>query len=225
MRISELFYSIQGEGQFTGTPSVFVRTTGCNLRCWFCDTPETSWSPAGVQQPWKTVLEHVQAYDCSHVVVTGGEPMLQPDVVPLTHALRDLGKFVTIETAGTVYRAVHADLMSVSPKLANSTPNKGVWAERHERLRENHEVAARLFREFRCQLKFVIDRSDDLQDVSAYLSRFPQVSSDCVWLMPQAVTTAELQQKTPWLTTEASQRGYRVSPRLQIELFGNTRGT
>src|SRR3990170_7259929 len=115
MKIAEIYKSIQGEGRLTGTPSVFVRTSGCNLRCWFCDTPYSSWSPEGSRERWQDVLEKVLSHDCGHVVITGGEPLLQPDVVPLSHALRDAGRHVTIETAGTVFRDVHADLMSVSP--------------------------------------------------------------------------------------------------------------
>ena len=122
MRIAEIFESVQGEGQFAGTPSAFVRTTGCNLRCWFCDTRYTSWEPEGKQRTWQSVFEQVCEIPCEHVVVTGGEPLLQPDVVPLTLALGNAGKFVTIETAATVYRPVHADLMSISPKLASAAP-------------------------------------------------------------------------------------------------------
>ena len=120
MRISEVFCSIQGEGELAGTPSVFVRTTGCNLRCWFCDTAYTSWRPEGLHQSWEQLLDQIKAFDCLHVVVTGGEPLLQPEIVPLTQALTQLGKFVTVETAGTVERPVHADLMSISPKRPNS---------------------------------------------------------------------------------------------------------
>ena len=84
MRIAEFFKSIQGEGEFAGTPSVFVRTTGCNLRCSFCDTPYTSWKPEGIHEPWQTILDRILADDCRHVVLTGGEPLLQPDVVLLS---------------------------------------------------------------------------------------------------------------------------------------------
>ena len=224
MRIAELFHSIQGEGEFAGTPTVFVRTTGCNLRCWFCDTRFTSWQPQGVGYEWQDVLEQVLDYDCEHVDVTGGEPLLQPDVVPLTQALTEARRFVTIETAGTVYRPVHADLMSISPKLANSRPPSGTWAERHERLRENRDVMARLCDEYPYQLKFVIDHPHDVEQVERWLRRFPQIADDKVWLMPQAVTEHQLRDKTSWLHELAAAHGWRVSPRLHIELFGNVPG-
>src|SRR5881394_3201980 len=122
MRIAEIYASLQGEGLLTGTPSVFVRTTGCNLRCWFCDTPYTSWQPEGEQRSWESVRDEVLTRDVEHVVITGGEPMLQRDVVPLSRALAEQGRLITIETAGTIYRPVAAHLMSISPKLANSSP-------------------------------------------------------------------------------------------------------
>lgn len=228
MRIAELFHSIQGEGTFAGTPSVFVRTTGCNLRCWFCDTPYTSWKPEGEQQPWREVLKKVLAWDCSHVVVTGGEPLLQRDVVPFTRALADAGRFVTIETAGTVERDVHADLMSISPKRANSTPRSadaGAWGTRHEDRREQSDVLHRLLARYRCQIKLVVDNQGDLDDVERYLTDFPEIASDQVWLMPQAITREALTTKRTWLQPEAEKRGFHYAHRLHIELYGNTRGT
>jgi 7-carboxy-7-deazaguanine synthase len=225
MRICELFQSIQGEGEFAGTSSIFVRTTGCNLRCWFCDTPYSSWNPEGAHERWQGVLERVLSHDCEHVVVTGGEPLLQPDVVPLTHALRNAGRFVTIETAGTVYRPAHADLMSISPKRPNSAPRGDHWEHRHERLRDNRDVLALLMREYKYQLKYVIDRREDLVDVEEHLRQLPQVDSERVFLMPQATEANDLHRKMEWLEVAARERGYRVSPRLHIELFGNVRGT
>src|SRR5258706_8851752 len=116
MKIAEIFYSIQGEGILTGVPSVFVRTSGCNLRCQWCDTPYTSWNPEGREMTQDEILAEVRAHQPSHVVVTGGEPMIAPGIVELT---QQLGTHVTIETAGTVYKPVTCDLMSISPKLAN----------------------------------------------------------------------------------------------------------
>lgn len=225
MRISEVFHSIQGEGQFAGTPSAFVRTTGCNLRCWFCDTEYTSWEPEGDQRDWRSVFQQTRGFECEHVVVTGGEPLLQPDVVPLTLALKEAGHYVTIETAGTVYRPVHADLISLSPKLSNSTPRSGRWVQRHERDRDKQQVVQRLIGQFPYQLKFVIDARDDLDEVQEYLLRFPDVPAKNVWLMPQAKTNEELQERSAWLIAEAERLGFRLSPRLHIELYGNKRGT
>ncbi len=224
MRIAEIFHSIQGEGQFAGTPSVFVRTTGCNLRCWFCDTDYTSWRPEGDIQSCQEILEQVRMFDCEHVVVTGGEPLLQPQVVALTHALAECGHFITIETAGTVFRPVHAELVSLSPKLTNSTPETGRWSNRHESLRDYPKVVDRLMADYAYQLKFVIDRLEDIAEVEQYLQRFTSVPAENVWLMPQATTNEEVRSKSTWIAAQAERRGYRLSPRLHIEMYGNVRG-
>src|SRR5580704_8413965 len=118
-----------------GTPSVFVRTSGCNLRCVWCDTPYTSWRPEGDELSLDQILARVDTHaQARHVVVTGGEPLIAPEIVELTRRLRERGLHITVETAGTVYKAVACDLMSISPKLAHSTP-EGEWAATHERLR------------------------------------------------------------------------------------------
>jgi 7-carboxy-7-deazaguanine synthase len=122
LRIAETFTSLQGEGRLTGTRSFFIRTSGCNLRCWFCDTPYASWQPEG---DWATIdrlVADATLSGCRHVVVTGGEPMLPIGIVELVNRLRAESMHVTIETAGTVFRDVPADLMSISPKLAGSGP-------------------------------------------------------------------------------------------------------
>lgn len=228
MRIAEIFHSIQGEGQFAGTPSVFVRTTGCNLRCWFCDTPYTSWKPEGEQRAWQVVLDEVLEYDCEHVVVTGGEPLLQRDVVPLTRELARRKRFVTIETAGTIHRPAHADLLSISPKFSNSTPRTtagGAADVRHERQRHNAPVLSRLMTDYTFQLKFVVDEPDDLKEIEAFLQSVPGIAPRQVWLMPQGIDSETLATKAAWLEPEAICRGYRYCPRLHIERFGNLRGT
>ncbi len=224
MFFSELFHSIQGEGSLAGTESVFVRTSGCNLRCWFCDTRYTSWEPEGEHRPWEEVADEVLAIDCEHVVVTGGEPLLQSEVQPLVARLREAGRHVTIETAGTVFLDVPADLMSISPKLENSTPDDADWREKHERLRDNPETIRRLLSLGPYQLKFVIDAPADLDDVEQWLTRFPAIERDRVWLMPQATAAEMITERRDWLAEAAEQRGLHVSPRLHVEWWGNVRG-
>src|SRR5512133_3774708 len=106
MLISEIFYSIQGEGELTGVPSVFVRTSGCNLRCSWCDTPYTSWNPEGSDMTVPAIISAVNEFPARHAVVTGGEPMIARGVADLTQALHKAGLHITIETAGTVYAPV-----------------------------------------------------------------------------------------------------------------------
>lgn len=225
MLIAEVFHSLQGEGRLTGTPSVFIRTSGCNLRCWFCDTPYTSWNPEGEPYTLDRLLEVALGWECEHVVITGGEPMLTPDVVELTRRLKAESRHITIETAGTVWQPVICDLMSISPKRRNSTPVGTDWAERHESRRHRPEVIRRLVTDYACQLKFVIDTPEDLMDVEEWLQEFPEIRRDDIYLMPQGIELAVLREKEPWLTTAADARGWRMSPRKHIEWYGNRRGT
>ena len=222
MKIAELFYSIQGEGSLVGVPSFFIRTSGCNLRCSWCDTPYTSWQPEGVEMPLERILDEVRAHPARHAVVTGGEPMIVPEVLPLTQQLREAGFHITIETAGTVFRPVACDLMSISPKLANSTP-EGPWAARHEGLRIQPEVLAELMARYDYQLKFVIARPEDLEEVRA-LCQSLAADADRVILMPEGVDAERLRERGLWLAEICKQEGFRFSPRLHVDLYGNRRG-
>ncbi|HVJ88143.1 MAG TPA: 7-carboxy-7-deazaguanine synthase QueE [Caulifigura sp.] len=226
MRIAEVFHSIQGEGRLTGVPSVFVRTSGCNLRCWFCDTPYTSWNPEGAERSVASLVDEVNGFSCEHVVITGGEPMLVKDVIELAGRFKQAGKHITIETAGTVDLNVPADLMSISPKRANSTPGPDTgWAERHDARRHRPDVIRRLTTDYDYQLKFVVDEPSDLDDVAQWLTEFPHIDSAKVYLMPQAIDRGPHAEKVAWLGEAAAERGWQLCRRLHIELFGNKRGT
>lgn len=228
MLISEVYAAPQGEGEFAGTPSVFVRTTGCNLRCWYCDTPFTSWEPVGERRSLTDLVAEITTHNIEHVVLTGGEPMLPVEIVELSRRLRELGHFITIETAGTVFRKVECNLMSISPKLTNSTPRgarSALWAARHEQLRDRPQVIERLISEGRYQFKFVVDAPRDVDEIEQYLKRFPSIDRQRVWLMPQAISQAALAEKIAWLEPLAQQTGLRFSSRLHIAAHGNKRGT
>jgi 7-carboxy-7-deazaguanine synthase len=269
LRIAELYASLQGEGLLTGTPSVFVRASGCNLRCWFCDTPFTSWQPEGEDWSVEDIIQKVQrvatdaklptpvecisATQCTNaedakfdavnfvpsgpmhptepirrVVITGGEPMLFAELIPLTQRLQAGGLHITIETAGTLFLPVACDLMSISPKLASSTPPEataGKWAARHERTRHQPEVIERLTHDYAYQLKFVIDSLADCTAVETWLTEFPHVDQNRVLLMPQGTDPAVLAQKAAWLETYCTERGYQFCPRKHIEWYGAGRGT
>ncbi|HZZ71882.1 MAG TPA: 7-carboxy-7-deazaguanine synthase QueE [Pirellulales bacterium] len=228
MRIAEIYRSLQGEGFLTGTASVFVRASGCNLRCSFCDTPFTSWSPEGEDCSVAEILDQVAAAPADHVVLTGGEPMLFAELIPLTAALREAGKHITIETAGTLDLPVMCDLMSISPKLANSTPaatRDAGWHARHEQARHVPAVIRRLLADYPYQLKFVIDAPADLAEVDAYLRLFPEIDRRRVLLMPQGTTIAELRSRAEWLEPYCAAQELVYCPRRHIEWYGHTRGT
>ena len=222
MKIAEIFHSVQGEGSLVGVPSVFVRTSGCNLRCAWCDTPYTSWEPEGSDWTLDAILAEVERYPSRHVVVTGGEPMIAPQVVELTKRLRERGKHITIETAGTVMQPVECDLMSISPKLGNSTP-EGNWGRRHDRLRIQPEVLRELMR-YEYQLKFVIAAAGDVEELERVLEA---VGADRgkVLLMPEGIEAGALRERGVWVAGICKERGFRFSPRLHVELYGNRRGT
>ena len=226
IKISEIFYSIQGEGMLAGVPSVFVRTSGCNLRCAWCDTPYTSWKPEGEDFLLGAILADVRKKWAKHVVVTGGEPMIQPEIVRLTQRLKDFGLHITVETAGTVYQAVTCDLMSISPKLKNSTPTRregGKWAAQHDRLRYQPEVLKQLMAEFEYQLKFVVSEPADLVEIEGIL-RDIDADRGKVILMPEGISPEAIYEKSKWLVEICKQEKFRYGPRLHIDLFGNQRG-
>jgi len=226
VKIAEIFYSIQGEGILAGAPSVFVRTSGCNLRCTWCDTPYTSWAPEGTQMDVADIVRAAAAFPATHVVVTGGEPMIAPEIVELCAALGEGGSHITIETAGTVFAPVRCDLMSISPKLANSVPHErdgGRWAAQHDRLRYRPDVLRLLMSEYEYQLKFVIAAPADMEEVDTMVEEFG-AARDRIVLMPEGVDAETLADRGRWLVEICKQRGYRFSPRLHVVLWGNRRG-
>ncbi len=228
VRISEIFYSVQGEGRLVGTPSLFIRTSGCNLRCVWCDTPYTSWRPEGSSWPLAKILHRIDEYAAKHVVITGGEPMLAAEIEELTAALRRRRKHITIETAGTVLQPVRCDLLSLSPKLANSTPwkkQRGKFAAMHDERRLNLPVLQSYLDRYDYQLKFVVDSREDFAEIRAVVARLRNVDPARVLIMAQGTTRRELDEKRGWIVQGCLECGYTFTPRLHIELFGNRRGT
>jgi len=226
LKIAEIFYSVQGEGILVGVPSVFVRTSGCNLRCVWCDTPYTSWHPEGTDIGIEEIVERVRLTGTRHTVITGGEPMIAPHIVELSRLLKAADQHITIETAGTVEQKVECDLMSISPKLANSTPHEreeGRWAAQHERLRYQPEVLRSLMDAYAYQLKFVIASPSDLQEVHTMVREL-EAEPMRVVLMPEGTRAEVLRERSLWLTEICKSEGYRFSPRLHIDIWGDKRG-
>lgn len=231
--VSEVFRSIQGEGILTGVPSVFVRLSGCNLRCTWCDTPYTSWSAEGTHQSVASLVDDITQNGPHHVVVTGGEPMLQPAAVPFTQALAAAGHHITIETAGTVDAPLAMHLASVSPKLADSTPaTPEAWHHRHNQARRRPDVVARLVALHDHQLKFVVGAHTDIAEIEGFVDdvnhALPPGRSVCahrVLLMPEGRSVDALDAHLGRIVPIARARGWRVCDRLHVRLFGDTRGT
>ena len=222
VRIAEIFYSIQGEGKLAGVPSVFIRTSGCNLRCSWCDTPYTSWKPEGPDLEIAHILQQTREFPTRHVVVTGGEPMIARGVVELTEGLRNAGLHITIETAGTVFAPVECDLMSISPKLANSTP-QGEWADRHNRLRIQSDIIRQLMKLCPYQLKFVVSSPGDLPEIHDLIATLGAKPNDVI-LMPEGTTPELLHERSQWVAEICKSEGFRYGPRLHVDIWGDRRG-
>lgn len=248
--------TFQGEGKLTGTACLFIRTSACNLRCaWvgldgngsLCDTPYSSHNPEKNQMEVddivKIVVENTCDQNINHVVISGGEPTMQTDaLVELVQKLNALFYHITIETNATIYDdriSKYSNLMSMSPKLASSTPwianlkNSGVeykqkWAERHERDRINIDVIQnyindRTRKNCDFQLKFVVSTEQDLEEIETILSQLRNFQPSDICLMPEGVDINTLNSRTGWVAEQALKRGWRFCPRLHILMFGKNR--
>jgi 7-carboxy-7-deazaguanine synthase len=239
----EIFHSIQGEGKSLGVPSVFVRTTLCNLHCVWCDTDYT-WNWQGTRfahvndadpayrkfdkREWVTerdideVATRVAQYPCRNVILTGGEPLLQqPGLVALMHALRahDPAYRFETETNGTLQPTPEFDAAidqyNVSPKLANSGNTV--------RLRERPLIYRFFAAHPKASFKFVVAERSDLAEVLALTTRY-QIPAEKVWLMPMASTRAALARRRQWLVEVCKAYNFRFSDRLHIEIWGKKKG-
>ncbi|WP_323677435.1 7-carboxy-7-deazaguanine synthase QueE [Halorubellus sp. PRR65] len=231
--VNELFESLQGEGRLAGTPSVFVRTSGCNLRCWYCDSYHTSWEPTHAWLDVDAVVAEVESYDAEHVVLTGGEPLVHDASETLLERLADRGYHTTVETNGTVATDAPVDLASISPKLANSVPTAerdpkgdGEWAERHDDRRIDLDALGSLVESYDSQLKFVVSERDDVDEVDALVARLRDATTATVrdadvLLMPEGATRDRLAETRERVADLALDRGYRYTPRLHVDLWND----
>jgi 7-carboxy-7-deazaguanine synthase len=246
--------TVQGEGKLLGTSCLFIRTSGCNLRCaWIgadgngspCDTPYSSHHAETNMMEVDDVVQlvHANRGNMKYVVVSGGEPTMQKGVVELLAKLQSIGMHTTIETNATIFNesmARHINLVSMSPKLASSTPheanlkNTGIdysehWAKKHESKRRNIEViqkyidAAKLYdNDF--QLKFVVQNPGDIEEIeNDFLAHLTGWTADDVVLMPEGTSSDMLADRSYWAIEAAINKGWRFTPRLHIELFGKAR--
>jgi 7-carboxy-7-deazaguanine synthase len=238
MIVNEIFYSLQGEGFLAGVPSVFVRIAGCPLRCKWCDT-KYAWSEtAGQQLGIIEIIRQVQQWSCNFVVITGGEPIVNPDLPELVQQLKSLEKHITIETSGIEYIPdLPCDLMSISPKLSNSTSgdieqgSNGQetvgWGLPHQYsiLRDDGlKPILQLIENYNYQIKFILDSPDDLAEIRQTIEKIKNINLSKVMLMPQAATRDELLQKSPMVADLCKRTGFTFCQRLHVLLWDNLKG-
>jgi 7-carboxy-7-deazaguanine synthase len=231
MIISEIFYSLQGEGFLAGVPSLFIRLAGCPLYCKWCDTKYARDEQAGEKYTTGEIVEAVKKYQTKYIVITGGEPMIKPNLLAeaelpeLFRLLKASGKHITIETAGIAFVPdLPCDLMSISPKLSNSTPDAPVLAEVHGNSRLDIAVLTALLDGYNYQLKFVVDSPHDLEEINQTIETLGNVDLSKVMLMPQAQTRKELLAKSPAVANLCKRTGFTFCQRLQVLLWDGQRG-
>ncbi|MBI2452611.1 7-carboxy-7-deazaguanine synthase QueE [Candidatus Pacearchaeota archaeon] len=236
MKIVEEFSTLQGEGKYLGVPSYFIRSTGCNLRCaWknkdesvtVCDTPYTSWQPEkGYELNVDKVLEELRGSKIEHIVLTGGEPTIQPDLREVSNRFNDNSYIVTVETNGTRYHeGMERAFISISPKLKSS------YAQLDERERQFHvrnndfiESTRSWMRSNNYQLKFVVNQHSDMSEI-VELQEDLQVPGNKIYLMPQGISEEQFKERQHWLFRVCQQYGFTYTPRMHIDIFGNVRGS
>lgn len=220
-----IFHTVQGEGKYSGTPSVFIRLSYCNLRCeWTnadgsktrCDTPHTSFNPEKYIIEIEEAVSKINSYMCNHVVITGGEPMAQ------IHELHELAenisvkKKITVETNGT-YSPVDLSnriFFSISPKLSSSGNNgKGI----------NIPILTEFNNRYDCQFKFVVNSLIDLEEINELVKKVGIFPSN-VYLMPQGISIEQINEKMPMIFEMCKQTNFNYSDRLHIRAYGNKKG-
>lgn len=232
----EIFHSLQGEGISLGRPSVFVRLSGCNLACHWCDTPYTWYfdghegghrgglhydrTANSVAWDIEQVAEAIRAFRCRHIVFTGGEPLLQQPALTALCALLGPDHHIEIESNGTVALTpgfdAHVDQLNLSPKLRHS--------RNADEARLNEQALASYARDPRAWFKFVIAEPQDADEVLGLAQRLA-LPADRIILMPEGTSAATLRQRSQWLAPLCLDRGWRFTDRLHIHLYGDTRGT
>jgi organic radical activating enzyme len=230
MKVSEIFFSIQGEGTNAGMPAVFLRLDLCNLRCGYCDTKYTwdwenyEYDKEVLEMSIEEVEREITKFECNHLVLTGGEPLIQQReaAILISRLKKDNGGFsVEVETNGTMLPDIAfvqcVDQWNVSPKLSNSANS----LEKRE-VAKCYDFFARGVNN--AYFKFVVKSQEDILEVESLAKKYGLPTSR-VLLMPMATSPGILKKRSKLVIDACKERGYRYSPRLQIELWGSKRGT
>ena len=222
----EIFHSLQGEGTQLGTPSVFLRLALCNLTCTWCDTKYTwdwgtyDYGSEVMELNPEQVIERIVAFDCRHLVVTGGEPLIQQSpLAALLEELKALGYTFEVETNGTIppsdAMARVIDQWNVSPKLNNSG-NSLTQREVPRALKAFTALATACF-------KFVVTGPEDLDEIKVLAARY-NLNHQRILVMPEGRERETIEEKSQWLSQLCLEEGYRFTTRLHILLWSDVRG-
>lgn len=233
--------TIQGEGKLAGVPSLFLRTSGCNLACrWslpnyeisHCDSPESS---IDIQEQLKLEVDEAFAIiknnigDLKHFVITGGEPVLQADaLLPLAEKLKkELQLHLTLETNATIFHPelfAQMDLISLSPKLSTALGGKASASHQERTQATIKEVVELRQKGIDFQLKFVFSSPRDIDEIKVMIESIEGINNDDILLMPLGGDGVELDQTSQLTTLLAVENGWRYCPRLHIDIWGNSTG-
>jgi 7-cyano-7-deazaguanosine (preQ0) biosynthesis protein QueE len=225
LKLSEIFYSLQGEGIDVGKPAVFIRTALCNLSCVWCDTKYTwDWNNYDYDREVSEmsvaeIQEQISGFDTKHCIITGGEPLIQQTkLIPLLSSLKGNGYFVEVETNGTILPSNmierFVDRWNVSPKLRNSS-----------NLKQNREVQTCLeyfAKNSKAYIKFVISSRSDITEVMTLIGKY-LLKRQRIILMPEGNSAAEIIEKSKWLAEICLKNGYRLSVRLHTLIWSGIR--
>ena len=225
MKISEIFKSIQGEGTNAGKPSIFLRTAECNLKCTWCDTKYTwdwknfDYSKEVKEISIKEIREIIERFHLRHLVITGGEPLMQQDDLAELLVFLKPEFYVEIETNGTILpnNALSAlvDQWNVSPK----TKNSGNPLE----MCEDNECYAFFSKQKNCYFKYVVESKDDLMEIHNLMKKH-RLEKNKVLLMTQAATKGELLERESNVFLMSKENGLGFSPRMHVAKWGSQRG-
>lgn len=249
LEVSEIFYSIQGEGPDLGNPIIFIRLVGCNLHCHFCDSPytwrwdDTSFEHNNARKYSKDIETNLMSVDqimqklktidpdrrTNLVVITGGNPLIHQKKLVFNRLLGELhrrGYTIEMEDNGTIAPAEYiTDALGVyqyhiTPKLANSGLAKSV-RDREDVMRRYVEISEDL--NCRVVFKYVISTLEDFEEVCALVEKY-NIPREYVWMMPEGISLDATMEKSYWLIEKCIEFGFNFTPRLHIMIWGNKRG-
>ena len=225
MKISEIFESIQGEGTNAGALAIFLRTAECNLRCTWCDTKYTwdwknfDYSKEVKEISIKQILQELRKFTSRHLVITGGEPLMQQDDLAELLTFLKPEFYIEVETNGTILPnnalSVLVNQWNVSPKTKNSGNSLEMC--------EDNECYAFFSKQKNCYFKYVIENEDDLVEINTFIEKY-DLEKERILLMTQASTKKELEEreKTVFLMSKKNNLGF--STRLHVIKWGSQRG-